>query len=122
MILFVLAVAGESANLYMPSTELDDVVLPEVVSSRLLTLLDSAAALRAYSRASKLAEAIPQPEGLVLLLCGPSGSGKTMTANAIAKRLGKRVLLVNFPSICTVGSSNPHDQHYLVCIVCSSIT
>ena len=33
----------------------------------------------------------------MLLLCGPSGSGKTMTANAVAKMLGKKVLLVNFP-------------------------
>ena len=90
-------VGGESANLYTPQVDLADVVLPEAMRERLLSLLDAAAALRTYSRRVKLSEAIPQPEGLVLLLCGPSGSGKTMTANAVAKMLGKKVLLVNFP-------------------------
>ena len=90
-------VAGESANLYTPSVDLEGVVLPEPVRERLLALLASHAALRAYSRKTRLEEAIPSPEGLVVLLCGPSGSGKTMTANGVAKMLGKKVLLVNFP-------------------------
>jgi hypothetical protein len=37
--------------------------------------------------------------GLVILLCGPSGTGKTMSVNAIATRFGKRVLMVDFPSL-----------------------
>jgi SpoVK/Ycf46/Vps4 family AAA+-type ATPase len=90
-------VAGESTNLYTPAVDLSAVVLPEAVRERLLALLSSTSALRTYSRRVHLADAIPQPEGQVLLLCGPSGSGKTMTANAIARMLGKKVLLVNFP-------------------------
>ena len=34
--------------------------------------------------------------GIVILFCGGSGTGKTMTVNAVAKKLDKRVLLVNF--------------------------
>ena len=52
-----------------------------------------------------LSQAIPQPDGLVLLLCGPSGAGKTMTANAVAHKLGKKLLLVNFPVLARAGGS-----------------
>ena len=55
--------------------DLQDVVLPEAVRERLIGLLAAHEALRAYARRVGLASAIPQPEGLVLLLCGPSGSG-----------------------------------------------
>ena len=37
--------------------------------------------------------------GQILLFYGASGVGKTMTANAIACKLKKKVLLVNFPSL-----------------------
>ena len=32
-----------------------------------------------------------------VVVIGPSGTGKTMTANAVAHKLGKKLLLVNFP-------------------------
>ena len=62
-------------------------------------MLTSHASLRSYAKRVNLSQAIPQAAGLVLLLSGPSGSGKTMTANAVAKRLGKKCLLVNFPML-----------------------
>ena len=37
--------------------------------------------------------------GLVLLFHGASGVGKTMMANAVAKHVGRKVLLINFPSL-----------------------
>lgn len=88
---------AESASLYSPSVELGDVVLPEAVRTKLLRMLTSHGQLKAYNKRVGLSKDIPQPDGLVLLLCGPSGSGKTMTANAVARQMGKKVLLVNFP-------------------------
>lgn len=46
----------------------------------------------------KLDETISS-SGLVMLFYGDSGTGKTMTANAIASLLGKKLLLINFPSL-----------------------
>lgn len=37
--------------------------------------------------------------GLVLLFHGASGVGKTMMANAVAKHVHRKVLLINFPSL-----------------------
>lgn len=37
--------------------------------------------------------------GLVLLFHGASGVGKTMMANAVARHVGRKVLLINFPSL-----------------------
>lgn len=37
--------------------------------------------------------------GIVMLFYGKSGTGKTMLANAVANKLGKRILLINFPSL-----------------------
>lgn len=37
--------------------------------------------------------------GLVLLFHGTSGVGKTMMANAVAKHVQRKVLLINFPSL-----------------------
>ena len=36
--------------------------------------------------------------GLTLLFHGESGTGKTMMANAVARHVNKKVLLINFPS------------------------
>ena len=63
------------------------------------------AQLRAYNKRVGLSKAIPQPDGLVLLLCGPSGAGKTMTANAVARKMGKKLLLVNFPMLAHSGGA-----------------
>ena len=96
---------AESASLYSPSVALEDVVLPDALSTKLLLMLEAHAQLRAYNKRVGLSKAIPQPDGLVLLLCGPSGAGKTMTANAIAHKLGKKMLLVNFPVLARAGGS-----------------
>ena len=97
---------AESASLYSPSVEFGEVVLPAQVSAKLLRMLSSHHAMRAYNRRVGLSKDIPQPDGLVLLLCGPSGSGKTMTANAVARKMGKKLLLVNFPVLARTGGSH----------------
>ena len=50
-------------------------MLPEALSTKLLDMLEAHAQLRAYNKRVGLSQAIPQPDGLVLLLCGPSGAG-----------------------------------------------
>lgn len=35
----------------------------------------------------------------MLLFHGASGVGKTMMANAVARHVGRKVLLINFPSL-----------------------
>jgi len=37
------------------------------------------------------------------MFCGPSGTGKTLTANAIAASMSKKLLLVNMPTLASVG-------------------
>ena len=56
-------------------------------------------ARKAARGAGALSDVLPYGAGLVVLLCGPSGTGKTMTVNALARELGKRVLMVDFPSL-----------------------
>lgn len=36
---------------------------------------------------------------MLLLFFGKSGTGKTLMANAVSNHLGKRILLVNYPSL-----------------------
>ena len=45
----------------------------------------------------------------MILLCGKSGTGKTMTVNALAKELGKKVLLVDFGSLSGKKDSGDMD-------------
>ena len=46
-----------------------------------------------------LLRAVGGAGGLVLLFHGASGVGKTMMANAVAKHVSRKVLLINFPSL-----------------------
>ncbi len=40
---------------------------------------------------------------MALLFYGAPGTGKTMMANAICNLLGKKLLLINFPSLGAMG-------------------
>lgn len=51
---------AQSTNLYTPTTEFHDVVLPERVNARLLEMLSSHSALRSYSKRVGLSKTIPQ--------------------------------------------------------------
>ncbi|KAK3261535.1 hypothetical protein CYMTET_29558, partial [Cymbomonas tetramitiformis] len=88
----------EGSNLYAPQTEFEHVVMPAETKALMLRTVESHAALQRWSRShrSELSGIWDYGQGVTLLLCGPSGTGKTMTANALAKRLGKKLLLVNF--------------------------
>ena len=52
-----------------------------------------------YRVTQGLTESLPYGNSLVIMLCGKSGTGKTMSVNAIAKELGKKVLMVDFASL-----------------------
>ncbi|GLE02341.1 hypothetical protein PINS_up018267 [Pythium insidiosum] len=97
----------EGSDLYAPKVRLDQVVLPEDHKATILRTVESYEAFRAFRKTSGLADTLTYGTGLVLLLCGASGTGKTMTVNAVAHHLGKRVLLVDFPSL--QGKQRHHD-------------
>ncbi|KAJ0393396.1 hypothetical protein P43SY_005410 [Pythium insidiosum] len=97
----------EGSDLYAPKVRLEQVVLPEDHKATILRTVESYEAFRAFRKTSGLADTLTYGTGLVLLLCGASGTGKTMTVNAVAHHLGKRVLLVDFPSL--QGKRQHHD-------------
>jgi putative ribosome biogenesis GTPase RsgA len=75
------------------------VVLPPGQIDSLLEQCKAYDAFRKYRVQHGLEELLPYGNGLVIMLCGKSGTGKTMTVNAIAKDMGKKVLLVDFGSL-----------------------
>nr|CCA15809.1 conserved hypothetical protein [Albugo laibachii Nc14] len=89
----------EGSDLYNPKVTLEQVVLPEEHKTTILQTVESYENFRKYRKKYELEDSFTHSSGLVLLLCGASGTGKTMTVNAVAQHLGKRVLLVDFPSL-----------------------
>eukprot|EP00930_Biecheleria_cincta_P002910 TRINITY_DN103872_c0_g1_i1.p1 TRINITY_DN103872_c0_g1~~TRINITY_DN103872_c0_g1_i1.p1 ORF type:complete len:954 (-),score=187.53 TRINITY_DN103872_c0_g1_i1:357-2831(-) len=88
----------DGSHLYMPQTKMDAVVLPEE-SKKLITKTVNSFSLFRRSKSQFSLEETISATGLVMLFYGDSGTGKTMTANAIANLLGKKLLLINFPSL-----------------------
>jgi hypothetical protein len=90
----------EGSDIYEPKVDLSQVVLPR---GHLTTLLQQCRSYADFTRFREschgLKDKMSYGNGLVILLCGKSGTGKTMTVNAIAKDLGKKVLLVDFSSL-----------------------
>ncbi|CCI46755.1 unnamed protein product [Albugo candida] len=89
----------EGSDLYNPKVTLEQVVLPDEHKTTILQTVESYENFRKYRKKYELEDSFTHSSGLVLLLCGASGTGKTMTVNAVAQHLGKRVLLVDFPSL-----------------------
>ena len=91
----------EGSDLYEPKVDLRQVVLPHGHLDALVAQCKAYAAFCALRAQGKygLQERLAYGSGLVLLLCGKSGTGKTMTVNAVARELGKKVLLVDFASL-----------------------
>jgi hypothetical protein len=89
----------EGSDLYEPKVSLDKVVLPDGVKEMLTSQCTSYEAFRTYRKTSGLEDIITYGNALVIMLCGKSGTGKTMTVNALARKLGKRVLLVDLGNL-----------------------
>ena len=85
---------ADGTNLYTPQVNIDQVVLPDSLKSLIVSTIETSARARQFQESINLGDRISYGTGLVMMFHGPPGTGKTMTANALAKKLGKRVLQV----------------------------
>ncbi|KAL7566853.1 hypothetical protein ACA910_021349 [Epithemia clementina (nom. ined.)] len=91
---------SHGSHLYDPKISLDAVVLPDKLKEMITGAVTHFEQFRTYRKHNPgFDEAIAYGVGLTLMFCGKSGTGKTMTANAIAAKLKKKLLLVNFPAL-----------------------
>merc|ERR1740138_971887 len=88
----------DGSHMYVPKTKMEQVVLSEETKHLITNTVQNFASFRRNKKKYGLDETIAA-SGLVMLFYGDSGTGKTMTANAVAKLLGKKLLLINFPSL-----------------------
>lgn len=98
----------EGSDLYEPNVNLCQVVLPAGHLQSLLSQCLSYDEFLRFRLDKGFNEVLSYGNSLVILLCGKSGTGKTMTANAIAKELGKKVLLVDMAALS--GSKSRSDD------------
>ncbi len=93
------------SRLLEPSETFDKVILPAEDKQRLLELV---AMHDAYLRALRewgIDRAIAYGRGVTLLFSGAPGTGKTLTARALARHLGLRLLLVDSSRLAGQGAS-----------------
>jgi len=101
---------SQGSHLFEPKVSLDSVVLPDMLKETIAGSVAHFETFRAYRKHHPdFDEAISYGVGLTLMFCGKSGTGKTMTANAIAAKLGKKLLLVNFPLL---NQQNGRDDNH----------
>lgn len=89
----------EGGHLFTRRVDLERVILPAVQKQLIVDTVVGFPAFRKVCRESGLETLLGQGDGQVILFHGESGTGKTLMAHAIATLLGKRILLVNFPTI-----------------------
>ena len=82
-----------------PKYDFDDMILPEAVKDRLLDAADYAKNSVIVYETWGLGKTHKQSRGLGINLYGAPGTGKTMAAHAIAKYLGRKILVVNYADI-----------------------
>jgi hypothetical protein len=92
-------------NLREPTMRLDQLVLGEKVREALKMALTQARQRKALMDNWGLGEVFPYGRGATLLFTGDPGTGKTATAEALAKELGKPILVADYSRIqnCFVG-------------------
>lgn len=93
----------DGSHLYTPNVELEDVILPDDIKSMVIETVSNFDQVKLVQKNLEIDKKITYGRGMALLFYGTSGTGKTMLANAIATKLGRKVLLINFP---TLGMNN----------------
>lgn len=104
---------SHGSYLYDPKVSLESVVLPKRMKETITAAVTHFDQFRSYRKHNPdFDDNISYGVGLVLMFAGASGTGKTMTANAIASKLGKKVLLVNFPFMSQNNNSNDDSSRW----------
>lgn len=91
----------DGSHLYAPNVNIDDVILPDDTKQLVEETVSNFDQLKRIQKEYEVDKKITYGRGMVLLFYGTSGTGKTMLANALATKLNKKVLLINFPTLGT---------------------
>jgi len=82
-----------------PKYSLDDIILPSVVKDKILDVADYAENSKIVFEDWGLKNTHKYSRRIGINLYGEPGTGKTMAAHAIAKHLGRKILIVNYADI-----------------------
>jgi len=96
----------QGSYLYDPAVDINSVVLAPGLKEAILSSTVNFDTFLRYRKQSSFDKAISYGVGLTLMFSGASGTGKTMMANALAAKVGKKLLLVDFPRLSQQANSN----------------